>query len=139
MTDSASTVTGRRWHSNQPSFGRQVHQESAILQAYKGDSEHQIPCTVKIYIEIDRRQRAASIGARPIATTLALLQLCSAPAFDRRKAGSSEDQVLLDSLLVVLLPQRCRSLLFLDGFSDESDDLLLFRYVVELCDGEREV
>jgi hypothetical protein len=49
-----------------------------------------------------------------------------------------KDQVLLDSLLFVLLPQRRRSLLFFDGFSDESDDLLLFRYVVELCDGERE-
>ena len=39
MTDSATTVTRRRWHSNQPSFGRRVHNESAILQAFKGDSE----------------------------------------------------------------------------------------------------
>ena len=44
---------------------------------------------------------------------------------------------LLDSLLVVPRPQRRRSLLFFDGFLDESDDLALFRYVVELCDGER--
>ena len=40
-----------------------------------------------------------------------------------------KDQVLVDSLLVVLLPQRRRSLLFFDGFSDESDDLALFMCV----------
>jgi len=52
--------------------------------------------------------------------------------------GCGEFFGLLNPLLVVPLPQRRRALLFFDGFLDESDDLPLFGYVIELCNGERE-
>src|SRR5258707_4895396 len=101
MTGSAITVTGRRWHSNQPSLGRQVHKESAILQAFKGDSEHQIPCTVKISVEIDRRQRALRLarGQSP-PRSLSCSYVPRQPSTGARQVRV-KDQVLLDSLLVV--------------------------------------
>jgi hypothetical protein len=89
MTGSVITVTGRRGiQISQALVGK--YARKAILQAFKGDSEHRIPCTVKISIEIDRRQKRFDWSDANRHHTHTLVQLCSAPAIDRRKAGLRE-------------------------------------------------
>jgi hypothetical protein len=138
MTGSAITVTGRFWHSNQPSLVAKYTRKARSCRCSRATRSIKFLVRSKFILRSigGKEQLRLARGQSP-PRSLSCSYVPRQPSTGARQVRV-KDQVLLDSLLVVLLPQRCRSLLFLEGFSDESDDLLLFRYVVELCDGERE-